>query len=301
LVRLLGVVLSVGLSVLPRAAEAESGAKARPIAAPAPHDTPKTPQKKSARAPQRKASTPSRAKPKPKPKSSGAATARAKVSGKRPRRSARRFPSPPLGPPNSPAIRYAALDSAACLLELKRRGIAFREESHAPGVSIPVRLLGPLSGVVYRTDQSDRERKTSPWEVYDCRLLLSLADFSQILSAHGVSEVRIFSAYRPPSRHHEEQPSKRHQAALAVDVRTLRKASGEELSVLGDFEQKLGRDPCSEADEPLRPAGKELKTIACEAARAHLFNSILTPNFDDRHRNHFHLEVAPGKAWFLLR
>ncbi|MFZ5897536.1 MAG: extensin family protein [Myxococcota bacterium] len=164
-----------------------------------------------------------------------------------------------------------------------------------------MRLLGPVAGVVYRTDHSDRERKTSPWEVYDCRLVLSLSDFSRILTRHDINEVRIFSAYRPPPKNREDQASKRHQAALAVDVRTLKKSTGEELVVLDHFEQKLGREPCSEADEPTRPAAKELKAITCETARAHLFNSILTPNFDERHRNHFHLEVTPGKGWFLLR
>ncbi|MGC4093409.1 MAG: extensin family protein [Polyangiaceae bacterium] len=164
-----------------------------------------------------------------------------------------------------------------------------------------MRLLGPLAGVTFRTDLADAARKTSPWEVYDCRLVLSMWDFSQILRAHAVEEVRIFSAYRPPPKHQDEQASKRHQAALAVDVRTLRKSNGEELAVLTDFEQKLGTEPCAPTDEPSRPAGKELKAITCETARAHLFNSILTPNYDARHRNHFHLEVAPGKPWFLLR
>jgi len=277
---------------------ADGGEKPKPPPASTPSSEPKPTKTPNKSTPRRKTqSEKAHAKAKTKAKAAKAPGKKAKRTG----RSAHRLPSPPLGPPNSPAIRYAALDSAACLSELKRRGVPFREERPTPGVSIPVRLLGPLAGVVYRTDESERARKVSPWEIYDCRLLLSLADFSQILGAHSVSEVRIFSAYRPPPNNREEQPSKRHQAALAVDVRTLRKASGEELSVLADFEQKLGRDPCSEADEPLRPAGKELKSIACEAARAHLFNSILTPNYDDRHRNHFHLEVAPGKPWFLLR
>lgn len=277
-----------------------AGSASAADAAKPPETTPKS--KKPAPAARRSApakAQSSKAKPPSKRSTHAAAKAKGKPKSKRAFRNPRR--SAPLGPPDSPAIRYGALDSGACLRELRNRGIAFREESRAPGVSTPVRLLGPLGGVLYRTDLSERERKSAPWEIYDCRLVLSLHDFSEILSKHGISEVRIFSAYRPPPKKASEQASKRHQAALAVDVRTLRKESGAELTVLKDFEQKLGSDPCSEASEPSDPAAKELKSIACEAARAHLFNSILTPNFDEAHRNHFHLEVTPGKGWFLLR
>lgn len=263
-----------------------------------------------------KAAPKSKANPAPrtKPKTQTAAKQRGKTphkqaSGERSkgkRKSKRAFrrhreASPPVGPADSPAIRYGALEPADCLGELRARGIAFREEPTTRGVSIPVRLLGPLAGVSYRTDLSDQQRMNTPWEIYDCRLVLSLADFSEIIAKHGVREVRIFSAYRPPPKNGGDQGSKRHQAALAVDVRTLKKESGEELVVLDHFEPHPGVEPCSEAREPSDPAAKELRAITCETARAHLFNSILTPNFDDRHRNHFHLEVAPGKAWFLLR
>lgn len=279
--------------------------RAAPAAGAEPEKPPKTAVKPQSSAPATRRSAPT-----PKPKSKSATTKRkpptqAHAANKRKPKSKRAFRNPrrdaPLGPPDSPAIRYGSLDSATCLRELRSRGVSFREESHAPGVSIPVRLVGPLGGVLYRTDLGDRERKTTPWEIYDCRLVLSLADFSRILSKHGITEVRIFSAYRPPPKNAADQGSKRHQAALAVDVRTLKKESGGELSVLDDFEQKLGSYPCSEASEPSDPAAKELKAIACAAAREHLFNSILTPNFDERHRNHFHLEVTPGKGWFLLR
>jgi hypothetical protein len=167
-----------------------------------------------------------------------------------------------------------------------------------------VRLLGPLHGVLFRTDLPDRERAATPWEVFDCRLVLSLFDFAGILSAHEVTEVRIFSAWRPPPKAGSSAPAeqgKRHQGALAVDVRTFHKASGAELVVLDDFEGALGAPVCDPTQEPSRPAGKELKEIACAASDAYLFNSILTPNFDKPHRNHFHLEVTPGKEWFLLR
>jgi hypothetical protein len=212
-----------------------------------------------------------------------------------------RRPAPALGPPGSPAARYGALTAEACLAELDRRGIAFKSEAQAPGVKIPVRLLGPVGGVVYRTDEPDAARRASPWEVFDCRLVLSLCDFGEILAKHEVVEARIFSAWRPPPKSFQGSVGRRHQGGLAVDVRTFRKQSGEELVILHHFEGRMGASVCESGRKPSHPEGKELLSIACGAADAHLFNSILTPNYDVPHRNHFHLELTPDVGWFMLR
>jgi hypothetical protein len=168
-------------------------------------------------------------------------------------------------------------------------------------VKIPVRVFSPIGGVTYRTDLPERQRHQSPWEVFDCRLVLALDDFGKILTAHDIVEARIFSAWRPPPRNSPGDVAKRHQAALAVDVRTLKKKSGEELVVLDHFDGSIGSPVCNAPRDGLEPKGRELRELVCGAADAHLFNSILTPNFDARHANHFHLELAPGKDWFLLR
>lgn len=212
-----------------------------------------------------------------------------------------RTPAPALGPPNSAAARYGGLSAPACLAELGRRGIDFEKVASAPGVKIPVRLSGPVGGVVYRTDEPDAARRTSPWLVFDCRLVLSLCDFGQILAQHEVVEARIFSAWRPPPKSWKGSVGRRHQGGLAVDVRTFRKASGEELVVLSHFEGRIGAPVCESGRAPSHPEGKELLAIACGAAQAHLFNSILTPNYDAPHRNHFHLELTPDVGWFMLR
>jgi hypothetical protein len=205
-------------------------------------------------------------------------------------------------PRNSPAARYGSLSPTACRDELKRRGVAFRDEAGARGVKIPVRLLGPLGGVLYRTDAPESERRHSPWEVFDCRLVLSLVDFGEVLRQHEVVEARIFSAWRPPPKKGGATSPRRHPAALAVDVRTFKKANGEELSVLDHFGGRIGAPVCGpgRSPEPDCPEGQALREIVCGAADAHIFNSILTPNHDVPHRNHFHLEVTPGVGWFIL-
>ena len=207
--------------------------------------------------------------------------------------------------PGSAAERYAALSPSACLAELTSRGIAFTREPATRGVQIPVRVNGKVGGVSYRTDFPDRERSKVPWEVFDCRLVLSLADFGAVLRAHEVVEARIFSCWRPPAKSWPmTEWARRHQGALAVDVRELRKDNGEALNVLEQFHGHIGAPPCGAGavpPSPESPEATELREIACAAADSHLFNSVLTPNYDPLHKNHFHLELTPDVDWFMVR
>jgi hypothetical protein len=207
--------------------------------------------------------------------------------------------------PGSRAETYAALSPEACLAALSERHISFSREEPKRGVEIPIRLTGRVAGVLYRTDFPDSERNRVPWEVFDCRLVLSLADFGEILRAHSVAEVRIFSAWRPPSKNWPmSEWARRHEGALALDVRELRKDTGETLNILEQFHGRLGAEQCTEAapaPNPDSPEARELHAIVCAAAEAHLFNSILTPNYNPAHKNHFHLELTPEVDWFMLR
>lgn len=207
--------------------------------------------------------------------------------------------------PGSRAERYAALSPSACLAELNARGIGFTREPPTRGVEIPVRLTGAVGGVLYRTDFPDKQRGKVPWEIFDCRLVLSLDDFGATLKAHSIVEARIFSCWRPPStRWPLTERARRHEGALAVDVREFRKENGETLSILDHFNGRVGAAPCGAEAVPPSPStgeAKELREIACAAAESHVFNSILTPNYDLPHKNHFHLELTPEVDWFMVR
>lgn len=240
-------------------------------------------------------------RPKPKPSPNKQKAHRASL-----RQHAHRTKSIPLRhAPGSSAERYAALTPNACLAELNQRHVPFQREEAKRGVKIPVRLTGKVGGVLYRTDYPDAERAREPWEIFDCRLVLSLDDFSAVLRQHEVSEVRIFSAWRPPAATWPmDQWARRHPGALAVDVRELRKDSGEALNVLEQFHGRLEAPLCgSNAAGPVpdTPAARELRAIVCAAAESQLFNSILTPNYNPAHKNHFHLELTPDVDWFMLR
>lgn len=204
------------------------------------------------------------------------------------------------------AIRYGSMDRESCIAELRQRGAAFREvTTKTPGVLAPIRLEGPLNGVVYRTELSPQKRATAPWEVFDCRLALALHDFSNILRAHQISEVLMFSAWRPPGKGWPgDRIGKRHPGALALDARRFRKLDGTLIDVKRDFHGRIGHETCGESADPPRKATEGsylLRSIVCRTAEARIFNSILTPNYDKPHEDHLHLEVTAGVKWFFLR
>ncbi len=203
------------------------------------------------------------------------------------------------------AYEYAQLDEAACHERLEARGLPVRRNDQSvPGVKAPVRLTGALHGVTFRTDLAVKDRETSPYEIFDCRLVLALDDFSKLLEKEGIVEAVYSSAYRPPpkSRKNVEQ-GKRHEGGLAIDIHRFRKSDGTVLKVDRDFRGRIGSPVCGKRAQPQKwqkPEAQLLRRLVCTAAEQHLFQSILTPNADRPHRTHFHLEVTPGVRWFIV-
>jgi len=209
--------------------------------------------------------------------------------------------SSPSDASDTPAYRYAQLSQDACEAELANRHIDFARETGA-AVLAPVRLTGPLRGVVFRTDQSDKARPTSPWEIADCRLVLALDDFAEILSRHDIVEVRHYSMYRPPKVWPDDKIGARHDGALAIDAGRFIDSAGTVLDVDHDFHGAIDAPTCGDgaAPRPATPAAVTLRAILCETVERRLFNVVLTPNYNRAHKNHFHLEVTAGVAWFLV-
>ncbi len=210
-----------------------------------------------------------------------------------------------LDPASTPAYQYAQLDGAACEAELTRRGIAWTDAGESRGVLAPVRLAGPVGGIAYHSGLAPALRATSVNEVFDCRLVLALDDFSAILARHDVVEVIHMSGWRPPRA--RSWPSgklgTRHEGGLALDAGIFVRKDGTRLNVEKDFHGRIGAKTCAPGTGPwpATPEAIELRSIACEVADAHIFQVELTPNYNWPHRNHFHLEVTPNVKWFLLR
>ena len=214
-----------------------------------------------------------------------------------------RFETPP-DVEQTPAVRYGALDEASCEAELDAREIAYTRET-APGVAEPVRLTSALHGVTFRTDEPDSKRATTPYEISDCRLVLALDDFAEVLEKHGVVEVRHYSMYRSPGKSWPaDKIGVQHIGGLAIDAGRFTRQDGTTLAVDKEFHGAIDAKTCGDGAGPKlrrRPGShSSCREILCDTVARHLFNVVLTPNFNKPHHNHFHLEVTAGVKWFLV-
>jgi hypothetical protein len=153
-------------------------------------------------------------------------------------------------------------------------------------VPAPVVVTGPVGGVSFRPIQRDRELELS------CEMAARLPALAKILRAHGVRAVHVNSSYR-------DQPRVSfHTFGLALDMASFETSQGP-LVVATDFELTPEVETCD--GKPSSERGRALLSLACELARSGLFSSVLTPNYNAGHRDHFHLDVRPNDSRLFVR
>ncbi len=97
----------------------------------------------------------------------------------------------------SPAYRYANMSNEEAFAELDRRHILYTKQRATLGVRAPIRLTGRLHGVHVHSSLPPEARPSTPFEILDARLALSLDDFCAILARHDIDEVIHYTMYRP--------------------------------------------------------------------------------------------------------
>lgn len=193
---------------------------------------------------------------------------------------------------NSAAVAHADRDDVLsdCYAELERRGVTFQKVKRS-GVAKGVEVQGPLGGVTWTA--ADRTL------VIDCSLAVSLDEAGRYLRELGIEKASFSSAYSKRNVRGTNRPSK-HSYGLAVDVHTFASALLGTIRVDKDYEQGLGDDvDC--VGRPLTQGGAVLKIMQCQLARSGLFHLVLSPDYDDAHHDHFHLEVKPWSERTGLR
>jgi hypothetical protein len=197
-----------------------------------------------------------------------------------------------------PAVRYAALDAKECIAELGARHIRYSDGIRTPSIDAPVALEGPLHGVNFEFLYPGAPEKKK--NLLDCRLLLALDDLAQIAAEHGIRTVRYNSLFRG---RWARKSGARHGAGVAIDITEFVTADDQVWNVLRDFGgHGVGSRTCGDrapAAAPGKPA--ELRNFVCAVDRAKIFNLMLTPHYDRRHKNHLHLEVRRKIRWFLTQ
>jgi len=225
---------------------------------------------------------------------SGAADANQEPPPAAPRPAAAPEPEPPV-PQGLDADALLALTADECYAQIDAWNVPYERVADAPpAIETPVRLTGPVAGVTYAIPWP----VTNHHDVLDCRLAAALAEWSVLLRALGVVEVRIYSFYREGSRQGvgaaaRGRPSQ-HRAGLAIDARWFVLASGETLDVLADWRDPGTDETCDGAVDDPRAA--VLLSAFCGAWTARLFHVQLSPAHNREHANHFHLDLGGGNG-----
>jgi pimeloyl-ACP methyl ester carboxylesterase len=186
---------------------------------------------------------------------------------------------------------WSIRDETTCLGGLPALGV---EAEPWPGklaspVAVPVKIRASIAGVDFRFMHA------GPGVVVSCELAARLADVAQIVKKHGVHTVYVLSAYR------DHPYTSFHTLGLALDLSRFDTADGP-LTVKTDFLMDRNRETCDHKFAPPRAKkAQKLLDIACDFAESHRFSSVLTPNYNAGHRDHFHLDIRPDDPRLFLR
>lgn len=197
----------------------------------------------------------------------------------------------PSAPRPAVAANQTSLPTAAsCLAELDARHIGYTITTRK-GIANAVEITSPLGGITYASDGQPL--------ILDCSLAISLDEAGSYLTALGFTQAYFSGAYSRRNVRGTNRPSK-HSFGLAIDVHRYTGAQLGTVRVDRDFEQGLG-DHLDCIGAPLTEAGAALKIAQCQLVNSGLFSLVLSPDYDDAHYDHFHLEVLPWEKRETLR
>lgn len=185
-----------------------------------------------------------------------------------------------------------------CARALRAAGVRFQALPDAEAellttpVPAPVVIAPqPIGGVTFVAmhDGCDDDERV----ILSCELAARLPDIAAVLARHGVTRVEVLSSYRDHPR-----PSF-HTFGLALDMAVFTTASGP-LSVATDFQVSAAHETCA-APPPSDAKARVLLEIACDLARSGRVSTVLTPNYNAGHRDHFHVDVRPDDPRIFVR
>lgn len=201
------------------------------------------------------------------------------------------------GPARRPGIRpveTAGIDGPACLTALTKAGVEYDtlgDFKTTDGCRV--------RNVVRVTSLSDMGL-ASPF-VANCHLALAVQGYA----AHVIAPAARHHLGAPVERLHHlgtfacrrvrvsggsAGPPSQHASALAIDINAFELSDGRRVNVLDGW-PSLGARVALRAD----PTGAFLHTVAKLADRH--FTTVLTPDFDRAHANHFHLGLSARRIF----
>ena len=191
-----------------------------------------------------------------------------------------------------------------CLDELDERGVNYDHVApiedvpdEAPHLRCrvvdPVRLQSPVAGVDYHYLDND-----PAGVLVSCQLAISIHRMSQFLREMRIRSVMHMGTYncrtiRNPNI--DEHIISQHGLGTAIDIGGFTSDDGVEYNVLRDWEHDVVSNwQVDESDRFTTEKGRFLYHFARQLIVRRIINLVLTPEYNQLHHNHFHIDLTPG-------
>jgi hypothetical protein len=196
--------------------------------------------------------------------------------------------------------------SDPCYDEARARGLTFTPlvmpDEHPADhpeltchITAPMRLTPPIHGVHYYYKEGGDGWTAETPMIVGCELALALDDASAQLAQKGVVAVQHWGTYNCRVVAGTATLSE-HASALAIDFVGFKTGDGTTYTLLDDFEGNVSYSAsnCRFNYTPQTAKGQWLLDVAYGWCDAQVFNTILTPNYNTAHADHFHCDMKPG-------
>lgn len=192
---------------------------------------------------------------------------------------------------------FDGLDAAQCLYERREPRVDHPEEFPALScvVSGPLWLSSPIGGVTYRYVTHD-----APQPMFvSCELAAALVQLSALLREYDIVEVGHIGTYNCRVIRGTERLSQ-HSHGYAIDLQWFRTAGGDTYNVVDHWEHENVDWGRGEAGPFETEAGRILYEIGWQMHARRIFNTVLTPDYNAAHDNHFHVDLHPDQVYIGL-
>ena len=199
----------------------------------------------------------------------------------------------------TPELEIPDFDST-CIAALSDSGVDFNISAAQPGVSTPVNLIMPIQEIGFRYLESDEGRGSM---MMDCDLAMTIVGAIPVFKKYGVKEVLDIGVYNyrcigggtPPNC---PNGVSQHAYAKALDIGGFVLEDSATLILSEDWVINDSIPTCDIQETTRKDS--ILHLIACEMHDLQLWGNTLTPNYNDAHWNHFHLDLKEGD-YFLKK
>ena len=190
-----------------------------------------------------------------------------------------------------PLASWSIPTDKECLKRLAALGVRARSYDMPllTPVPTPVEITAPVGGLRLHMVHEDRTLLMS------CAMASRLPELAATLKEQGVKAVDVMSAYR------DHPWASFHTLGLALDISRFVMERGA-LLVREHFVATPEAPTCDDAaSEGLTEAAQRLRAIACAIAATKRYSSVLTPNYNEGHHDHFHIDIRPDDDRIFVR